>query len=176
MLSLTTVAAVSLMLAQQPAPASPDDFSRMTPEQLKSGIQNAHPAAYYVLATKLLASGQKDDAAFWYYAGQLRFRFHLAANQGLDPSGDPALFASFQEVVGRPVNEYAWGDLPALHATLERVLAWDKQNKNGFTSTQKHAQAWNDTRAGLQKLIAYIDGHAAEIKQQRKANGLENRK
>jgi len=176
MLIFTMVAAVSMLVAQTRSTPSQDDLSRMTPEQLKSGIQSAHPATYYILATKLLESGQKDDAVFWFYEGQLRYRFHLAANPNLEPSGDPALFASFQEVVGRPVNEYAWGDLPALHATLERVLVWDKQNKNGFTSTQQHAQAWNDTRAGLQKLIAYIDSHGEEIKSQRKANGLENRK
>lgn len=172
----TVVTSLFLLLAPAPATPSPDALARMTPEQLKRGIQNAHPATYYVLATKLLESGQNDDAVFWFYAGQLRFRFHLAANPSLEPSGDPALFASFQDVVGRPVNEYAWGDLPALHATLERVLAWDKENKNGFTSTEKHAQAWNDTRAGLQKLIDYIDGHGDEIKAQRKANGLANRK
>ena len=174
MMNFTVLAAASLLLAQ--APANQDDLSRKTPEQLKKGIENAHPATYYVLAGKLLESGQKDDAVFWYYAGQLRYRFHLAANPKLDPSGDPALFSSFTSVIGQPVNEYAFGDLPSLHATLQRVLAWDKANKNGFTSTQKNAQAWNDTRAGLEKLIAYIDGHADEIKQQRKANGLDNRK
>src|SRR4029450_5701083 len=71
MLILTMAAAVAVLAAQTSTTPSQDDLSRMTPEQLKSGIQNAHPATYYVLATKLLASGQKDDAVFWYYARQL---------------------------------------------------------------------------------------------------------
>ena len=71
-----------------------DDPNKLTPEQLQEGIEGRHPAAYYILAAKLFAGGKKDDAVFWFYLGQLRYRFHLAANPELDPPGDPALFAS----------------------------------------------------------------------------------
>jgi hypothetical protein len=43
-------------------------------EQLKSGIENQHPSYFYILAEKLFAVGKKDEAVFWYYAGQLRYR------------------------------------------------------------------------------------------------------
>ena len=81
-----------------------DDPTKKTPEQLKKGIENQHPATYYILAQKLFESGKKDEAVFWFYAGQLRYRFHLLANPNLEPSGDPALFASLSEVIGRPVT------------------------------------------------------------------------
>jgi hypothetical protein len=147
------------------------DLMTMSPEEIKKGIENQHPAAYYILAQKLLASGQKDEAVFWLYAGQLRFRFHVAANPNLSPSGDPALLASFNEVIGRPINEYAYGNLKALHATIDRVLAWDKDTPNGFTSKEKNAQAWNTIREGLVKLRDYNDQNADTIRKQREANG-----
>ena len=51
----------------------------------------------------------------------------------LRPDADPALFASLSEVVGRPINEYAFGDIPALAATIDRVLAWHAANDDPFT-------------------------------------------
>jgi hypothetical protein len=168
---------IFLLLAQAAAaaPNAPDDFANMSVAQLKQGIENRHPAAYYVLAGKLLAAGPKDEAVFWFYAGQLRYRFHLGANPNLAPSGDPALFASLGEVVGRPLNEYAFGDLKTLRATIDKVLKWDKDTANGFTSKEKNAKAWEETRAGLLKMAAYIDQKADSIRKQRTANGLANR-
>ena len=120
---------VSMAIAAQAAVPT-DDVMKKTPEQLKKGIENQHPSTYYILAQKLFETGKKDDAVFWFYAGQLRYRFYLMANPKLEPSGDPALFASLSEVVGRPINEYAFGDLKALPATLDKVLAWDEKTPN----------------------------------------------
>lgn len=170
------VALVALLLvASTPAAGRDDDFASQTPEQLKKNIENQHPAACYVLAQKLFAAGEKDEAVFWFYAGQLRFRFHLAASPGLDPSGDPALFASLNEVIGRPINEYAFGSQKTLVATLDRVLAWDVKTPNGLTSKKDHAAAWKRIRDGLGEMRRYVVENGATIRAQRTANGLENR-
>src|SRR5262249_44723347 len=137
----TIVLAIGIGVAARGAGPT-DDAMKKTPEQLKKGIENQHPATYYILAQKLFESGKRDEAIFWFYAGQLRYRFHLVANPKLDPSGDPALFASLSEVIGRPLNEYAFGDLKALDATLDKVLTWDKATPNGFTSTKTHQAEW----------------------------------
>jgi hypothetical protein len=155
--------------------SSPDDPMSKSPEQLMKGIESAHPATYYVLAKKLFESDRKDDAVFWFYAGQLRYRFHLSASPGLDPSGDPALFASLGEVVGRPINEWAFGDLKALDATIGRVLQWDEEKPNGFTSKKDHAEELKKIRAGLGEMRGYLAKNGESIRAQRKANGLPNR-
>lgn len=175
---LITVLAALLLSAVTPvSPApQPDDFQRLSIDQLKKGIETRHPAAYYVLAGKLFESGGRDEAVFWFYAGQLRYRFHLAASPDLPKSGDPALFASLSEVIGRPINEYAFGDLPALEATLDKVLAWDERADNGLTSKSAHAAEWKDIRAGLGNMREYIRSNGDQIRAQRKQNGLENRK
>ena len=173
---LVAVPLVALALvAAAPAAADGVDPMNETPEQLRKGIENAHPATCYLLAQKLFAAGDKEEATFWFYAGQLRFRFHLAANPGLDASGDPALFASLNEVVGRPINEYAFGGQRALVATLDRVLAWDETTPNGFTSKRDHAAAWKRIRDGLGEMRRYVVENGDSIRAQRTANGLENR-
>lgn len=167
--------AASVLLAQPSSKVS-DDFNRLTPDELKAGIEKRHPAAYYVLAGKLFGEGARDEAVFWFYAGQLRYRFHLSANPKLEPSGDPALFASLSQVLGQPINEYAFGDLPQLMATIDKVLAWDEQTDNGFTSKASNAASWKDIRGGLVKMREYVQANGDKIRAQRKQNGLENRK
>jgi hypothetical protein len=171
----SAVVALTATLGQAPA-ASPDDFHRQTPEQLKAGIEKQHPAAYYVLAGKLFEAGQKDEAVFWFYAGQLRYRFHLAANPTLPRSGDPALFASLSDVVGAPINGYAFGDIPQLVATIDKVLAWDERTDNAFTSKTAHAAALKGIRDGLTGMRAQVLSRGDEIRAERTKNGLENRR
>jgi hypothetical protein len=157
-----------------PMPATAQSDAISTAE-IEAGATEAHPAALYMLAADLFEQGERDRAVFWFYVGQLRYRFHLAASPQLDPTGDPALFSSLSESVGRPINEYAFGDLQALDATLGVVLEWDAANDNRLTSKSAMATAWNDTRAGLEGLRRMLREDADEIRATRQANGLENR-
>ena len=168
-------AALALVLAggSQAFSGSEDVWSK-TPQELLKGIENAHPSTYYVVASRLFASGRKDEAVFWFYAGQLRYRFHLKANPNLPPDGDPALFASVSESVGRPLNEYAFGRLETLRQTLERVLAWDEKTGNGFTSKTQHAADWKGVRSGLGQLLRTIEEQKEQIRRQRTQHGLPN--
>ena len=54
--------------------ASAQDPATLSIEQLRKGIENQHPSYFYILAGKLFAAGKKDEAVFWFYAGQLRYR------------------------------------------------------------------------------------------------------
>lgn len=144
-----------------------DELIRVVPDQ--------HPSFYYILANRLYAANRKDEAVFWFYAGQLRYRIRLACHPELAPDTEPALFGSLQETVGRPVNEYGFGDLTALPVTLERVLAWDAASRNGFEPKTACAAAIAEQRQGLGQLIAQIRANPDDIRRQRAANGLPNR-
>jgi len=153
----------------------PKDLSEQSVDELKEGIDSKHPAVYYVLAKKLFASGEKDQAVRWFYIGQLRYRYHLATNPNLEPSGDPALFASFSEVIGRPLNEYAFGDIPTLANTLDEVLSWDKSQTIPLRPSPRLPRNTEEIRSGLEKLKSHILENQDDIKKQREANGLHNR-
>lgn len=155
-----------------PTGGAPNMSSNLSVAQLKDKIEDNHPAAYYQLAGKLFEEGKKDEAVFWFYLGQLRYRFHLTVAKNLDPSGDPALFASFSEVIGRPINEYAFGDIPKLAKTIDEVLAWDAAHPNGFTAKNGNEAALEGIRKGLAGLKDHVIQNEASIKAERKANGL----
>src|SRR5580704_11051040 len=159
---------VSDNLAQGPA--------NLSIEQLENTIEDQHPAGFYILAGKLFAAGKKDEAIFWFYSGQLRYRVYLLVNKDkLEPSGDPAVFASLSEEIGRPLNEYAFGDIPQLAKTIDAVLAWDRSHSNALTPRQKYRSEYDQIVAGLTHMRDEVVRNADSIRKTRVANGLENR-
>jgi hypothetical protein len=167
-------AAVVVMCLAAPARAA-DGFEAQTTAQLEAGIEAKHPASYMMLAAKLFQAGRKDEAVFWFYLGQLRYRTHLAARPSLDPSGDRALFSSLFEVVGRPVNQYAFADISRLTRTLDEVLAWDDAHPDGFTPKERFAVARQGVRKGLVEMRQDVLARTVEIRETRTQNGLDNR-
>lgn len=153
----------------------PADMKNIPPEKIEAALPNEHPAAYYIYAKRLFEEGKKDDAVFWFYVGQLRYRIHLKANPKLDPSGDPAVFSSLSATLGKALNEYAGGSVKGWVAAMDRALKWDAENPNGFTSKEKFAKIYEENRAGLKELRDQVQKQAATIREQRKQAGLENR-
>jgi hypothetical protein len=172
-LLVATVTAVGLL--QEPPAKPARDAEGMTAEELRADIERRHPADYYRLAGMLFAQDRKRDAAFYFYLGQLRYRFHLAANPNLRKGEDEALFASLSEALGSRINEWAFGDLRQLIITFDKVLDWDDFHENGFTSKAEHEARWNDTREGLFKLCEHVRLNLDQIRAERTKNGLENR-
>lgn len=102
-------------------------------------------------------------------------RIHLAARPDLPPDGDPALFASLNETVGRPINQWAFGDVPGAVAIIRRVLAWHSANDDPFTPKAQFPAAHVRVHAGLEALVAKMLADQDRIREQRRANGLPNR-
>lgn len=144
-------------------------------EKLIAAAPDLHPAAFYSIASRLFKEGRKNEAGAWLYFAQLRYRTYLAANPDLPKSGDPALSASLQEVVGRPINEYLGGNVDEWIAAIDKALDWDRTIPNHFTSLEKNKALARQTRQGLVEMRNMIDTQRDEIKAKRKANGLPNR-
>src|ERR1700726_1618200 len=156
--------------------ASAQDPATLSIEQLRNTIENQHPSGFYILAEKLFAAGKKDEAVFWFYAGQLRYRVYLAVNKDkLDPSGDPAVFASLSEEIGRPINEYAFGDIPQLTKTIDAVIAWDQSHDNALTPRDKHKSQYEQIVSGLTQMRDQVLQQADSIRKTRSSHGLPNR-
>ncbi len=143
--------------------------------ELRAGITDKHPATYMVLAARLFQQGDKPEAVKWFYVGQIRYRAFLKANPDLDPSGDPALFASLMESVGRPLNEYIGGDVDQWVATIDDAIDWHDSHPDGFLGKDQHRALYASVIAGLKDMRDEIAASKDEIRRQRRENGLENR-
>jgi hypothetical protein len=160
---------------QRPACDNGVDPQRLALDELIRIVPDQHPAFYYVLAVRLFEAGRRDEAVFWFYVGQLRYRIRLACHPDLAPDTEPALFGSLQETVGRRINEHAGGDPRAWAAAMERALAWDAATHNGFEPRAPCRAAIADQRRGLQGLSAHVRNNEAQIRRDRTASGLPNR-
>jgi hypothetical protein len=140
-------------------------------EALAANIEHQHAVAALELAKHLWEAGRKDDAVFFFYLGQLRFRAHLLANPNADPSGERALYDALMSAMGPPINQYAFGDIPALLATIDRVIVWD----DGHADDYAPLKAREDIKAGLKKMRDDVVARQDEIRRTRSENGLPNR-
>ena len=87
------------------------------------------PPVLYLLSNVLFERGDMDEAAFWFYAGQLRAR--VDANRCVDPTARQAVSVLNNEY-GPPINRYAFKDIPKLEALIPRVVEWDKTTPRNY--------------------------------------------
>jgi hypothetical protein len=165
----------AIVLPELAVAAPLNSLAKMSSSQIEASLPRAHPAEYYQYAQRLFNQGRRDDAVFWFYVGQLRYRFHLATNPTLPEDGDPAVFAALNDTIGKEINEYAGGDPVTWVAAIDRALLWDKNSPNYFTSKERHHQKYDGIRAGLVKLRQTIQSQAQEIRTERTKVGLPNR-
>jgi len=167
-----------LVLREAPEPAECDDsvdVQTIGLDELIRIIPDQHPAFYYTLAARLFAANRRDEALFWFYAGQLRYRIRLTCHPNLRADIEPALFGSLHETVGRQINEYAAADPAAWAAGMERALAWDAETRNGFEPKAPCTTQIAQQRDGLGQLIRHVRENPDALRRQRAANGLPNR-
>ena len=133
------------------------------------------PASDYEVAARVFQAGDRLVGTCLFYRAQYRARVHLAAKPGLDPSGEPALYASLNEVIGRPINEWAGADVEDWTDAMQCALDWASTHDDPFLPRARYRKAHDEVARGLAAFIADTRGSADEIRRQRAANGLKNR-
>ncbi len=122
-------------------------------DALVKDVEHRHPAAMFILAKRLFDAGRRDEAVFWFFEGQLRWRALMASASGPPiVNGEQDHFAVLFSEVGPDINHYAFGDIPALLKTIDRVIAWDASHPDDFAK----GKARDDARAGLKQFEAYL--------------------
>lgn len=122
-------------------------------ETLLQSVEHAHPIAMLLLAKRLYDLDRRDEAVFWFYVGQLRWRACMAT------CGGGQAFARLHETIGPDLNQHAFRTLPAFQSMVESVLAWDASHHDDYANQPEKDEA----RAGLSELVEYAQAHAAEL-------------
>lgn len=125
-------AKIDVKLAEQ----SMHDLQKGTSEEKEKRIQAVInspskyiPVIFYVLSNQLFAQGKKDEAAFWFYAGQLRARYD--ANRCADVSAREAV-AVLNQQYGRPINQYTFQHVDMLEILIPKVVEWDRLTPHDY--------------------------------------------
>jgi hypothetical protein len=100
-----------------------------TIDQIKTASDKYAPPVFYALASVLFQDGERDEGAFWFYAGQLRATFD--AHRCADTSVREVLTDLVRQY-GAPINQYAFQDLQKLQELVLRVVEWDRKTPHHY--------------------------------------------
>ena len=136
-----------------------------TIQQLADGIVDKPPATYFSLATELYREGQKDAAAFWYYVGLIRYRAWILATGKDGPASDePYHFWLLNQSVGQSIYAHVDRDSAALIRAIDKALAWDLAQPNGYTSKDAFKAQYERARQELLALQQKLKLAPASLK------------
>ena len=121
-------ARVQIETAEILSKGMPEEKDRVI-ERVLAKPENYAPPVFYVLSHALFAKDRKDEAAFWFYAGQLRARFD--ANRCADTSASGAVSA-LNAMYGPLINRYSFTDLDKLEKLVPRVVKWDRKTPHNY--------------------------------------------
>lgn len=107
-----------------------------SPEEQKAAIKAIEaspdkyaPPVFYALSSALYLKGERERAAFWFYAGQLRGRYD--ANRCADISARSAI-AVMNQQFGGLINQYMFAHLDKLEKLVPEVIAFDKKTAHNY--------------------------------------------
>ncbi|HEV2211976.1 MAG TPA: hypothetical protein VGS99_01390 [Gammaproteobacteria bacterium] len=103
------------------------------------------PQVFYALSSVLFAKGRRDEAAFWFYAGQLRAKYD--ANRCADDSASQEL-SILNDQYGLQINQYAMRSPDFLQKTIASVVAWDKATPHDYDPRWINLYGFNATQQG----------------------------
>jgi hypothetical protein len=105
--------------------------------EVKASPGKVAPPALYSMSNEMFRLGQKDDALFWYYLGQLRARSD--ANKTKDVSARQAV-AVLNSQYGPLINQYAFRNtkvnyrksLADIKLLATKVVDWDRKHPREY--------------------------------------------
>ena len=98
-------------------------------KKITSSPENYAPPVLYLTSSILFEDTKRDEAMFWFYAGQLRGR--IDANICADKTAGSAVGA-LNDMFGVPINQYAFKDVSKLKQTVEKVLEWEEKTECNY--------------------------------------------
>jgi len=110
-----------------------------------------NPPVLYQLSSVLFEQGKKDEALFWFYAGQLRGR--IDANICADKSARGAIDALNQKF-GPLINQYSRTNLSVVTNTTERVLVWEEKTPCNYDRRWINLQGMNAATGNADSVLS----------------------
>ena len=148
--------AIAVLISPVVAPAREPETAQ-TIQLLADGIVDKAPTTYFALATELYREGQKNEAAFWYYVGLIRYRaWMLSTGKDAQSSDEQYHFHMLTESVGQSIYKHVDQDFASLIKAIDRALAWDLAQPNGYTSKDAYRAQYERARQELLSLRQQI--------------------
>ncbi|PAX06615.1 hypothetical protein [Sphingomonas lenta] len=145
----------------------------VTAEAALRGLERREWTAFYERAAERVRQDRLEEAALAFYVGQLRGRTAVACRRPPEDEA-PALLASFNSVLGEPINRWVGGSVKRWLRVIDGAIAWEQAHPDPATAGPDCAAAREQVGAGLKSMRAEIAATADQIRRERAANGLPN--
>ena len=142
---------------------SVEDIVSLPFEEIEEHLVEQEPSVYYLYAARIFDEKSREKGIFWYYVGEIRFRFMLTAEPDPDPSAGPALLGALQYAVGERIKRYAGAHPDILLEQIAAAIEWDRTHPNKHTSKEKYSKEHKEVIDGLKSLKEYIIKNKKEL-------------
>jgi hypothetical protein len=154
--------------------ANDNPLYTMPVSELKAKIEQGPPLLFYLLATRLLKEGTRDDAAFYYYLARARYWYYQAVKKDAVSFDEKTTTDAMATVAGQAINPAIAGSVKKWKAVVDQVIAYVKVNDYQFCSRTLSETEYQNAIQKLQTLSDYIRDNADTIRKTREQNGLAN--
>lgn len=124
-------------------------------------LDKSRPIAYFEKAVELVDKGDYNGASFLYHLGNLRFRYYNSSNPKYEPSGDGALLASFNYVLGEPLGYYLRSNADNFIEILKKCKSYYLANDYEFYSKEKDPVKYSEQADKMNKVITDVETNKA---------------
>lgn len=97
---------------------------------IKAAPASHRPYLFYMMSGALIEAGEMDEAAFWFYAGQLRSRYD--SNRCGDTFATGLPVQTLNDEYGVPVNQYMFKDADKLERIVADVTAFEQATAHDY--------------------------------------------
>ena len=132
-----------------------------TPEETLAKAEVSEPLALMGAAVHLNRGGKKDEAVFWFYAGQLRARYSPQLK------GENSQLVLIFTMAGEAINAHAQRDILQMEKTVRRVLEWDDKTFAAWAKAHRLDPSEAKLAAGRAKARAGLVAMMGELKSKR---------
>jgi hypothetical protein len=143
-------------------------------EKLLSNAKDADAIDIMHAAMMIYNAGKRDDAVFWFYAGQLRARYTP------EITGENAQVLTIYVMVASPINGHAMRDAAKMTRAIRRALAWDEETFAGWAwanaldiHDEDLANRRKRARDGLGAFAENLEANRAEFERQASSTPVE---
>jgi len=105
-----------------------DSEKKKAISEIKAHPEKYAPPVFYALSHALFED-DKEEALFWFYAGQIRIRYD--ANRCADKSARSAADVLSNQY-GVLINQYAFQHIDLLKKIIPKAVKWDEETSNDY--------------------------------------------
>ena len=122
-----------------------------------NNLDKGHPSKFFERAGELLSESKFNEASFIYYLGLMRYRYFNSVNPKYQASGDGAVLASMQYVMGEPINMYLKTDVDNFISIIKMTIKYYETNDFVFYSKTKNEDNFVSQTKGYKELVTKLE-------------------